>query len=604
MDCTYAGPPVYGLFMHHRITCHMYIMRRYTFLFCALSVWVILGVACKKNGFLNPTTTSNLDSTVVFTDSIYAMEFLNNIYTNVGFATDPKRFTGNGYAAGLDAACDEAEGPNASSSNGFTMFATGTVTPTIIPSDAWATPWAMIRAVNQYLAHLPVIPFNSALKAETKAEARFLRAWYYFIMLEHYGGVPLIGDTVYAATSNITAVRRSFRACVNYIVSECDSAAAVLPTTQTGSNYGRASAGACLALKSRVLLYAASPLFNNGGFGKGTALDSIVAYPDADPNRWVLAANAAQAVITLNVYSLFVDDVPGQPGYGFMYVFLQRDNPEYIFAHMMDPNRYLEGLWDVPSRGGSGGPHPYQELVDAFPMSNGLAITDPNSGYDPSQPYQNRDPRLNYTIIHDSTLRPIFNTSQPSPVLLYLNANVSPPAASSEDAVYQGTSTGLYVNKMLDTAVTWYGLTGSNRCLPLIRYAEILLNYAEATNESQGPTGLVYMAVEAVRQRAGLNPSTLPGGLSQSDMRLAIQHERRIEFAFEGMRFFDVRRWMIADTSQDQMMHGMEVDRSAAGTVYKVFNVRQHNFSDAMYLWPLPLSEIAKSPQLQQNPLY
>ena len=96
-------------------------------------------------------------------------------------------------AAGLDAACDEAEGPNASSSNGFTMFATGTVNPSIVPTDAWSTPYTMIRAVNQFLGHLYEIPFNATLKAETRAEARFLRAWYYFIMLEHYGGVPLIG---------------------------------------------------------------------------------------------------------------------------------------------------------------------------------------------------------------------------------------------------------------------------------------------------------------------------------------------------------------------------------------------------------------------------
>jgi len=580
-------------------------MRKNAALSCVLLVSIILGTACKKNGFLNATVTTNLDSTVVFTDSTYAMEFLNNIYTNVGFATDPKRFNGGSYEAGLESACDEAEGPNASSSNGFTMFATGTVTPTIIPSDSWSVPYSMIRAVNQYLQHLPIVPFNSALKAETKAEARFLRAWYYFIMLEHYGGVPLIGDTVYTATSGISSVRSSFRACVNYIVSECDSAAAYLPTTQSGSNYGRASAGACLALKSRVLLYAASPLFNNGGFAQGTALDSIVAYPDADPARWTLAANAAQAVINLNAYQLYVDSVPGRLGYGFMQMFLLRVNSEYILAHMMAPNTYLEGLWDVPSRGGGGGPHAYQDLVDAFPMANGLSIFDPNSGYDPYQPYQNRDPRLYYTIMHDSTLRPIYGANQPSPVMLYLNANVNPPAASSEDAVYQGTPTGLYINKMLDTAVVQIGLTASQRCLPLIRYAEVLLNFAEATNEAIGPTQQVYQAVGAVRQRAGLRPYDLPSGLSQSEMRLAIQNERRIEFAFEGLRFFDVRRWLIADTSQDQMMHGMEVDKStAAGTVYKVFNVRQHNFTKAMYLWPLPLSEIAKSPLLQQNPLY
>jgi hypothetical protein len=241
---------------------------------------LLSAIACKKTNYLSSTVTSNLDSTTVFTDSTYAMQFLNGIYTAAGFATDPKRFVSNGVGAGLDAACDEAEGPNLSSSNGFTMFATGTVNPTIVPTDAWSTPYTNIRAVNQFLTHLYEIPFNPTLKLETKAEARFLRAWYYFIMLEHYGGVPLIGDSVFTASGPLNVTRSSFSACVNYITSECDSAAAYLPTTQSGANYGRASAGACLALKSRCLLFAASPLFQNGGFAQGTALDSIVAYPE------------------------------------------------------------------------------------------------------------------------------------------------------------------------------------------------------------------------------------------------------------------------------------------------------------------------------------
>jgi len=289
--------------------------------------------ACKKSSFLASTVTGNLDSTTVFTDSSYAMQFLNNLYAHAGFAADPKRFVnygvGNGVGAGLDAACDEAEGPNQSSNNGFTMFATGTVNPSIVPTDAWSTPYTMIRAANQFLGHLYEIPFNATLKAETRAETRFLRAWYYFIMLEHYGGVPLIGDSVFTTVSPIHIPRGSFRACVNYIITECDSAAAYLPLTQTGANYGRASRGACLALESRVLLFAASPLFQNGGFAQGSAngLDSIVAYPDADPNRWVLAANAAQAVIFVNAYSLFVDSIPDELGYGFMYVIPSTSSP-------------------------------------------------------------------------------------------------------------------------------------------------------------------------------------------------------------------------------------------------------------------------------------
>ena len=563
--------------------------------------------ACSKTGFLDQTVTTSLDETTTFTDSANAMAFLNNIYSAAGFASDPRRFSGGSYAAGLEAACDEAEGPNASSSNGFIQFATGTVNPSVVPDDAWSIPYSNIRAVNQLLRNMYRVPFAASVKQQAVAEARFLRAWYYTMLLEHYGGVPLIGDTVYTATDKIDATRRSFKSCVDYILSECDAAADVLPMVQTGAQWGRACKGACLALKARVLLFAASPLFNNGGMAHGTAgLDSVVAYPDSDPNRWQLAADAARAVIATHAFSLYVDStsVPGEPGYGFQHVFIERsNNPEYIFAHMMGENKYLESLWDVPSRGGSNGAFAYQEMVDAFPMSNGLAITDPASGYDPGNPYQDRDPRLGYTIIHDSTLRPVFGANQPSPVLLYLNSNVNPPVAASGDAVYKGTPTGLYIYKMMDPTLINNSLGTTTRCLPLMRYAEILLNFAEAANEAGGPTTEVYQSIEAIRQRAGLRPYQLPTGLTQDQMRDVIHTERRLELAYEGFRFFDVRRWLIAEQTDNLQMHGMEVDRGAA-VVYKPFNVRKHQFTKAMYLWPIPLKEIAKSPELQQNPLY
>jgi len=563
--------------------------------------------ACSKTGFLDQTVTTSLNETTTFTDSANAMAFLNNIYSAAGFASDPRRFNGGSYAAGLEAACDEAEGPNASSSNGFIQFATGTVNPSVVPDDAWSIPYSNIRAVNQLLRNMYRVPFAASVKQQAIAEARFLRAWYYTMLLEHYGGVPLIGDTVYNANDKIDATRRSFGSCVNYILSECDAAADILPMVQTGAQWGRACKGACLALKARVLLFAASPLFNNGGMAHGTAgLDSIVAYPDSDPNRWQLAADAARAVIATHAFSLYVDStsVSGEPGYGFQHLFIERaNNPEYIFAHMMGENKYLESLWDVPSRGGSGGAYAYQEMVDAFPMSNGLAITDPASGYDPNNPYQDRDPRLGYTIIHDSTLRPVFGANQPSPVLVYLNTNVNPPVAASGDAVYKGTTTGLYIYKMMDPSLINNSLGTTTRCLPLMRYAEILLNFAEATNEASGPTTEVYQSIEAIRQRAGLRPYQLPTGMTQDQMRDEIHTERRLELAYEGFRFFDVRRWLIAEQTDNLQMHGMEVDRGVT-VVYKPFNVRKHQFTKAMYLWPIPLKEIAKSPELQQNPLY
>jgi len=577
------------------------------FFFPAICFAVLSMIACKKEGFLDQTVTSSLNEATTFSDSVNAMSFLNNIYNGIGFATDPRRFTGNGYAAGLEASSDEAEGPNASSTNGFIQFATGTVNATVVPNDAWRIPYANIRAVNQFLKHLPTIPFNATLKTQARAEARFLRAWYYAMMLQHYGGVPIIYDTIFTALDVIPAKRNSYQSCVNYILSECDAAAQDLPVTQTGAQYGRISKGACLALKARVLLFAASPLFNNSGQAKGVAgLDSIVAYPDTDPNRWRQASDAAKAVIGLNAYSLYYDStsITGEVGYGFQRLFMQRYNSEYILARMMGDNKYLEGLWDAPSRGGSGGPFPYQEIVDAFPMRNGKEITDPTSGYDPLNPYKNRDPRLNYSILHDSSFRKVFAANQAAPLALYINTSINPPSAASGDAVRLGTPTGYYIFKMVDPGVINNDLANSSRVLPLIRYAEILLNFAEATNEADGPTVEVYQAVEAIRRRAGLRPYQLPTGFTRDQMREVIRKERRIELAYEGHRFFDVRRWMIADNTENKLMHGLEVNRNGNRVSYKVFDVRKHNFTNAMYLWPLPLAEIAKSPELLQNPLY
>src|SRR5882757_1576293 len=175
--------------------------------------------ACKKSGFLDQTVTTSLDEMTTFSDSSNAMQFLNNIYVNIGLAQDPRRFSNGSYAAGLEAACDEAEGPNASSTNGFIQFATGSVNPTVVPVDIWATGYSNIRAVNQFLKHLPVIPWTSPLKKQAAAEARFLRAWYYAMLMQHYGGVPLIGDTIFASADHINIRRSAYKSCVNYVLS-------------------------------------------------------------------------------------------------------------------------------------------------------------------------------------------------------------------------------------------------------------------------------------------------------------------------------------------------------------------------------------------------
>lgn len=560
--------------------------------------------SCSKQGFLDQTQSTDLNEEVVFADSAYTINFLSSMYADIGFSNWPKRFGGGG----LDACTDEAEGSGLGSINTFIQFATGTVNSTMITKDAWSTAYMNIRRANIMLKNLPQAKFGDDIKVRVEAETRFLRAYYYFILLEHYGGVPLMGDSIYHKEDQIPVVRNTFAECVDYIVDECDAAAEDLPWMQVGENYGRISKAACYGLKSRLLLYAASPLFNGEAAVTDERLRPIVGYPDADPSRWERAEEAAAQVIdgAGGQYRLHIDN-DTEPGYGFYEVFQLRKNSEYLLARMQGPNSDLEGIWNPPTFGvESPGARPYLELVNAFGMRNGLPIDAPASGYDPEQPYANRDPRLANTVTRDQSL--VFHRDGLArrPVNIYIDKTDPNNITSGQDAVYKGTPTGYYTYKMLnrDVVSNWFN-TVTPRCFPIIRYAEILLNYAEARNERlAAPDQAVYQAVEAIRERAGLSPYQLAAGLTQAEMRDVIRNERRKELAFEGHRFFDVRRWQIAEVVENSQLHGTEPVRTAAGTTYNTINVRKRVFDERMYLWPIPQSEVAKSVDLFQNPGY
>jgi hypothetical protein len=357
-------------------------------------------------------------------------------------------------------------------------------------------------------------------------------------------------------------------------------------------------------------LYAASPLFNGQNVATeiGTGHAELTGYPSFDINRWKTAADAADAVISSGQYALSVDNTTA-PGYGFYSVFTNRPSqplPEFIFSFMRPTNKLSETAYDLVSRGSVGGTFPYQELVDAFPMKNGKAITDPTSGYDPANPYLNRDPRFNYSIIHNESLRFLQSAGTDTKVFTYVGAALD----GFNGGVNNTTTTGYYVMKTLDDkrGVTQAGGTLSPRCDPLIRYAEILLSDAEATNEFSGPTPKVYQLLEQIRNRAGISANGdglygIPAGLSQSDMRLFIQNERRIELAFEDQRIWDIHRWKIGAQVMDKFQHGVQITPAAGGTyTYTYFNANRTYWKPALALFPISQYEIARNPQLIQNP--
>jgi len=577
-------------------------MKKIYLLLLALSV-VLFAVSCDFNSsFLDETVTTNLSEEAVFSDSAYTTAFLYDIYTSIGFDTEPNRWDG-----GVQTASTEAEPRTTSDITTDLQFATGTVNSVIVSGDAWTTSYSRIRKVNVFLHHVDNAPLTDKRKKIYKAEARFLRAWYYSILLKHYGGVPIVGDTIYQNGDEITAVRETYDDVLQYILSECDIAAQDLIIDPSGRDHGRVGAGACMALKSRLLLFAASPLMNGSNYAPSEYTE-LLGYANYDKERWKTAYEAAQDVISLGVYHLYVDN-DEEMGRGFYRLFMAGDwdsDGAYsgtIFERMSDKGQGRERLWYPPSTGGSGqGGYPYQELIDAFGMANGKAITDPESGYDPLKPYSGRDPRFYNSVIYDQTK--LKNGATPDvPTDIYLGNYMG--VGEGQDAVHTGTPTGYYSKKQTHREITPNYFVGGPQARPLIRYAEILLNYAEAKNEYDGPTTEVYEALESIRERGGMDPFTLPAGLTQDEMREVIRNERQVELAFEGFWFWDVRRWMIAEETENRTMTGMEVIRNGnKSTDYNSFEVRKHVFRPSMYFFPIPYSEVAKSPELIQNPYY
>jgi hypothetical protein len=295
-----------------------------------------------------------------------------------------------------------------------------------------------------------------------------------------------------------------------------------------------------------------------------------------------------------------MEDNTTAPGYGFYAVFLQRVNPEYILPYNRSANRDMEGYFFPPTRSGAKYTMPSQNIVDAFPMKNGKAITDPTSGYVATNPYVNRDPRFYNTIIYNQAPLFLASAAGQAPVNTYEGA-----ASDGFDATT--SVTGYYCRKMCDANSS----SNTERGWPLLRYAEVVLNYAEAINEAGQPELAVPRLVE-LRRRAGIDAGTdgrygIPSGITQAQMRTLVQNERRIELAYEDHRWHDIRRWKIAMVTNNAYNQRVRIVRGGTSpnftyTYNIVSSIRRHNFRPEMYLLPIPDGEIRKVPAFRQNP--
>ena len=493
----------------------------------------------------------------------------------------------------LAAATDEAD--HAPIGSDIEKFQLGTWNAVTNPDNNWSDCYRAIRLSALFLQNsenyetIILRDTSTASKLNTyktqcadlkalRAEARILNAYMYFELLKRFGGVPLI-DKLYSLESHPDMERSTYDQVVTHIVGEIDD---VLDNDELEDDwyaydqkqYGRFTQGAALALKSRILLYRASPQNN----------------PSGDTERWKEAAQAAHDLIELSKYTL-------EGNYGNLFSgTTSHQSKEVILAYMTGANNTPEtDNYPISTNGGKTGTCPSANLVDAYENADGTPF-DWNSLTPGDDPYAGRDPRLQYSIV--------VNDSQWNGRTMQCY-----DGGADGSGVMQATTTGYYLKKFLTDGLDLEKNQTSVHSWILFRYAEILLNYAEAMNEAYGPDTDPFgdgktarWAVNEGRGRVGMPPVTAS---DETEMRNRIKHERRIELAFEDHRFWDVRRWGKADAESalGVPVKGVSITKTETGFTYATKIVGTRTFQEKMMLYPIPQSEILRSAgKIEQNP--
>lgn len=425
----------------------------------------------------------------------------------------------------------------------------------------WTDNYTGIQAANIFLDKAKE---SQGLNQETinrlTGEVKVLRAFFYTRLAILYGDVPLLTSETTLEESR-TLTRTPVSEVWNFVHQELTEAAELLPVVQADN--GRMTKGAALALQARAMLYA---------------------------HRYQEAAAAAKKVMDLNVYRLY-------PSYEQLFSYEAENNEEVIMNREYIKNIQSNNIFSLTTPN-SLFPQvnsfvPTKQAVDAYQMANGKDITDPSSGFDPKNPYENRDPRLKYSIFVLGERLPNGQIYDPR------------PGSGTGDAIgyaENSTATGFNVKKYLNAE----DLAQPSNCginIIFIRYAEVLLTYAEAMIESNQIDESVLAAINEVRARPDVKMPPIENVSSQDDLRDIVRQERLVEFAFEGLRYFDIRRWKAAEDVIPGIIYGMSyVDQggnlqtiSLPGFL-KVFNPQRD------YLWPIPQREIELNPNLSQNP--
>lgn len=448
----------------------------------------------------------------------------------------------------------------------------------------WNSAYQNIRKINIFLEKMEEIDVELENKERLIAESKFLRAYIYLSLIQRFGGVPIVEQS-YEMDTDITFTSNSFDECVNFIEKNINEAMPALPASHktTDANFGRATKAACQALLSRLYLYAASPLFNKND----------------DAGKWEKASRAAKTFIEeYTDYELHPDyeECFNQPSGSL--------NNEIILArNFTETNGHAAPMDNLNRRYGAYGGWwasngPSQNLVDDYDMINGeppfiwtdgVKSINPASGYDPQNPYKNRDPRFDASIIHDES---VYHGDT-------FEMWVASDGKSWGFDNYRQSGDNPLSNYVLrkfmpdkNTPLSWQ----TTYTIPWIffRLGEIYLNYAEAEFEL-GNEDVCRTYINKIRNRAGM--PNLPDDISGENLRQRLYNERRIELAFEEHRFFDLRRWKLSMEVENRPIYGMNIikDVATGEKAYKEEKLLDRTFTPKMYLLPISTDEIKKN---------
>lgn len=564
-------------------------------------ILLLFSVMAVSSCDMNPELELQLTEEDVVRTYNNTMGRANAVYTYL-----PDGFSYIGGAM-LASACDEAE--HTSEASSVHKFNTGSWSNLSNPDGAWSRCFDGIYAANLFLeksdeVNLDYLRYdpdqNEQAKYElymnnierARLEVRFLRAFFYFELVERYGGVPILEKT-YGVDDDYSGIdRNSLEECIGFIVSECDEIAPELPAVHESGETGRVTRGAALALKSRALLFAASDLFNDPSWAGGYGHPELISLPDDvdRQDRWDAAARAAKAVLDLSEarYTLLTS---------YPDIFLKSySNNEAIFVRRYGSGYSFEtDNYSVGFDNGNSGTTPSQNLVDAFETKSGK-VFDWNDRKMADDPYADRDPRLGFTVLTNGS------TFKDRTMEIF-------EGGRDGKGVVNATKTGYYLRKYVDPEVNLLQGRGTVHAWIIFRLAEIYLNYAEAMNEAYGPSdahGYGMTALEAVnmiRRRRSVEMPAVPSTVSQDELRQRIRNERRVELAFEGHRMFDVRRWMIAEETLGAPLKGVDIQQNSQSYIYTPKTVENRTFEAKMYFYPIPQTDLNIS-GWPQNPLW